>query len=188
MIHKPIKPLEVAAAIVAAMMFALPTAADAQRIIIYQPVMPGVIGPTVIVDPPPVVTAAPVRLDRPLAAPPEPVIVERPVVDVQEPIVVERPVVDVQEPIVVERPIAVPPSSADLASEVVVAPPTVAYSPVVVPPGTAAPGAVVTYLPVVGDGASAASVAVPVGPEVIVRPKVYVRGQPIRNLLRAITP
>jgi hypothetical protein len=50
----------------------------------------------------------------------------------------------------------------------------------------------VVYSPVVAAGYNApvysAPVAAPAGPKVWVHPKVYVEGQPIRNLLRAITP
>ena len=53
--------------------------------------------------------------------------------------------------------------------------PTVTYQPVVVSPPIA--------------GLPAPPVAtVPVGPRVTVRPKVYIQGQPIRNMFRAITP
>lgn len=75
--------------------------------------------------------------------------------------------------------------------------PVAAYGPVIAAP-------VVTYRPmlpsyaspIVGPTAShyptaayyPATTAYPVGRTVIVRPKVYVSGQPIRNILRAITP
>jgi hypothetical protein len=53
----------------------------------------------------------------------------------------------------------------------------------------------VVYSPVIAAGYNAPvytayspPAAVPVGPKVWVHPKVYVEGQPIRNLLKAITP
>lgn len=60
--------------------------------------------------------------------------------------------------------------------------PSVSYMPVVAryPAPT-----YVTYAPVAGAYPAA---PVPAGPRVWVHPKVYVEGQPIRNLLRAITP
>jgi hypothetical protein len=65
--------------------------------------------------------------------------------------------------------------------------PAVAYQPVV---AYRQPYAV--YRPVVVAGYNApvytTPAAVPAGPRVIVRPKVYVEGQPIRNLIKAITP
>ena len=89
--------------------------------------------------------------------------------------------------------------------------PAVAYRPVLTPyvqPAAAyQPGVVqaarlqpyvayqrpyVVYSPVVSAGYNApvysTPVAAPAGPKVWVHPKVYVEGQPIRNLLRAITP
>jgi len=70
--------------------------------------------------------------------------------------------------------------------------PAVAYQPYV-----AYQRPYVVYSPVVAAGYNApvystpvytAPVAAPAGPKVWVHPKVYVEGQPIRNLLRAITP
>ncbi len=55
--------------------------------------------------------------------------------------------------------------------------PTVAYSPV----------AGMAYTPV-GYTPAAGVTTVATGPRVWVKPKVYVEGQPIRNLLKAITP
>ena len=52
--------------------------------------------------------------------------------------------------------------------------PRVAYSP--------------TYLTAYNVAAYQAPAAAPVGPRVWVHPKVYVEGQPIRNLIKAITP
>jgi hypothetical protein len=59
--------------------------------------------------------------------------------------------------------------------------PYVAYRPVIAA-GYNAP-VYTAYLP-----PAAAPVAVPAGPKVWVHPKVYVEGQPIRNLWKAITP
>jgi len=59
-----------------------------------------------------------------------------------------------------------------------------AYTPVVARYPAAAR---VTYAPVANDYLAAAAAAHP-GKTVWVHPKVYVKGQPIRNLLRAITP
>jgi len=47
---------------------------------------------------------------------------------------------------------------------------------------------VVVHRPVAPVGAYSPVVAAPAGPPVIIRPTVYVPGQPIRNILRAITP
>ncbi len=68
---------------------------------------------------------------------------------------------------------------------VVAAAPTVVYSPPVV----AAP-AVTTYSPVVTTYTPVVTTYTPVvaAQPVIVRPKVYVPGQPVRNFFRAITP
>lgn len=80
-------------------------------------------------------------------------------------------------------PVASPPPAVTyvpVASRCVT--PTVAYMPVVarypVPVYT-------TYSPVAAGYAAPVAAA---GPKVWVHPKVYVEGQPIRNLLRAITP
>lgn len=70
------------------------------------------------------------------------------------------------------------------------------YVPAAAPP-FAAPR--VTYMPVVARypapnyvscarPATSRAPAAPAGPKVWVHPKVYVEGQPIRNLIRAITP
>jgi hypothetical protein len=80
--------------------------------------------------------------------------------------------------------------------------PVAAYSPVVAtayyaPPAAYYPAPVPYYAaspvvaPVPAPYYAAAPVAVaPVyyGPAVVVRPKVYVRGEPVRNVLRAVTP
>ncbi len=60
--------------------------------------------------------------------------------------------------------------------------PTVAYMPVMAR-YPASPYR--TYAPVAGGYPGAATAA---GPKVWVHPKVYVEGQPLRNILRAITP
>jgi hypothetical protein len=73
--------------------------------------------------------------------------------------------------------------------------PAVNYAPVTVP--YAVP--TVTYMPVVArypappyvtyaPPAKTCAPPAPVGPKVWVHPKVYVEGQPIRNLIRAVTP
>ncbi len=75
--------------------------------------------------------------------------------------------------------------------------PAVAYQPLVVQaarlqPYVAYQRPYAVYSPVVSAGYNApfytAPAAAPAGPKVWVHPKVYVEGQPIRNLLRAITP
>ncbi len=71
---------------------------------------------------------------------------------------------------------------------VVAAPVTTYYAPVVSPPVTTyyAPAPVTTYY----APAATTVVATPVvaARPVIIRPKVYIPGQPVRNVLRAITP
>jgi hypothetical protein len=64
--------------------------------------------------------------------------------------------------------------------------PVVTYLPFL--PGYASPsgGPVAAYYPTTTY--YPATAAYPLGRTVIVRPKVYVSGQPIRNILRAITP
>jgi hypothetical protein len=66
---------------------------------------------------------------------------------------------------------------------VAVPPVTTYYAPTMVPATT-------YYAPAVAAPVVAAPVMTPVIParQVIVRPKVYVRGQPVRNVLRAVTP
>ena len=88
-----------------------------------------------------------------------------------------------------------------LGETVFVAPPAVTYGPVIVQrPVVVAPAPVTVFRPIVPAQAvtvyspvEAAPAVVPatpvvVGRTVLVRPKVYVRGQPIRNVLRAVTP
>jgi hypothetical protein len=70
-----------------------------------------------------------------------------------------QPAVTYVRPVAVYRPVVVP---------------YVAYSPVVAPAPYAA------YAPVVAPAYA--------GPVVWVHPKVYVQGQPVRNVFRAITP
>ena len=67
-----------------------------------------------------------------------------------------------------------------------IAAPVVTYRPAF--PGYAPPtvGPTAAYYPTTGY--YPATAAYPAGRTVIVRPKVYVSGQPIRNILRAITP
>jgi hypothetical protein len=91
---------------------------------------------------------------------PRPVVTYRPVISGVAPVAAYRPVI--AAPVVTYRPVL-----PRYASPIVG--PTAAYYPT-----TAA------YYP--------ATAAYRVGPTVTVRPKVYVSGQPIRNVLRAITP
>ncbi len=65
--------------------------------------------------------------------------------------------------------------------------PMVAYRPVM---SMATPYASYSPMPVSAYGPAAYTMpaAAPTGPRVIVRPKVYVEGQPIRNLIKAFTP
>ena len=97
-------------------------------------------------------------------------VVHRPVITYSQ--VVESPMVTVYRPSVVVGPIYGSPRTVYR----VYAPQVVTYRPVIT-----------TYHPVV-------TTYRPVGPTVVyrrtvvVRPKVYVRGQPVRNVLRAITP
>jgi hypothetical protein len=93
------------------------------------------------------------------------VIVYRPVV--AAPVVTYSPVVTTYSAVVAPAP------------AVVYRPPVVAYSPVV----TAYSPVVTTYSPVV-----TAYAPVVAARPVLIRPKVYVAGQPVRNFLRAITP
>ncbi len=61
--------------------------------------------------------------------------------------------------------------------------PQVAYRPV----ARYQPYLAATYV-TAGYGAPAAMAPVPGAPRVVVHPKVYVQGEPIRNLIKAITP
>ena len=61
--------------------------------------------------------------------------------------------------------------------------PVVTYRPI-----ASTPVPVVTYSPVTTAVVTPMPTVVSYTPGVVVRPKVYVQGQPIRNLLRAITP
>lgn len=79
-------------------------------------------------------------------------------------------------------PVIAAPSVTAYAPVVTVAP-TVVYSPPVYSSPVYAAPTVTTYSPVV----TAYSPVVAARP-VIIRPKVYVPGQPVRNFLRAITP
>lgn len=82
---------------------------------------------------------------------------------------------------------------------VVTATGTVVYKPVTVYSPATTPGAVVAYHPVVTTFSPVVTTSSPAvttyrpvvvydGSRVVVHPKVYVVGQPLRNLLRAITP
>lgn len=88
----------------------------------------------------------------------EPIFVAPPAVTYYGPVVVQRPAVVTRAPVTVYRPV-VPEAAVTVYSPIESAPAVVPASPVLV-----------------------------TGRPVIVRPKVYVRGQPIRNVLRAITP
>jgi hypothetical protein len=89
--------------------------------------------------------------------------------------VVYSPVVPAYPPVVVHHA----PVAMTVAPVVVTQ-----YAPTVVNYVPAAP--TVVYQPIVTT--VPAPVYVPVGRPVIVRPKVYVPGQPVRNVFRAITP
>jgi hypothetical protein len=74
--------------------------------------------------------------------------------------------------------------------------PVVPYAPVVTtayyaPPAAFYPAPAPYYVaaPIVAPVVAPVAVApVYYGPAVVVRPKVYVRGEPVRNVLRAVTP
>ncbi len=99
------------------------------------------------------------------------------------------------------KPIVVPPGQVVVTHyhPFVTADGTVVYKPVTVYSPVTTPGAVVTYHPVVTTFSPVVTTRSPVvttyrpvvvygESRVVVRPKVYVVGQPLRNLLRAITP
>jgi len=139
----------------------------------------------------PLVSAQVVGANYPLEFVPSPSVV------VQESYVVQRPVVTysqvIEQPYVVQHPVVTysqvvePPTVTVYRPGMVVAPryvvPRTAYR-VYAPP-------VVVYRPAYGPMVTTYR---PVAPavvyprSVVVRPKVYVRGQPLRNTLRAITP
>ena len=89
--------------------------------------------------------------------------------------VVHSPVIPAYGPVVVHSSPVV-----TTYSHVITAPPVVTYHPVI--PARA----VVRYRPAITVYSVPGVIAR--GRQVIVRPKVYVRGQPVRNILRAITP
>ena len=94
------------------------------------------------------------------------VVTQRPVVVTQRPVVVtQRPVVVTQRPVVVTRR---PLVSHQLGTGYYRSPLVTTYRPTVP----------MAYTPIV---------TVPIAP-VLVRPKVYIPGQPLLNLVRAITP
>ena len=73
--------------------------------------------------------------------------------------------------------------------------PTVAYQPQVYAEAQVAYRPIARYQPYVaatyvtaGYGAPAAMAPVPGAPRVVVHPKVYVQGEPVRNLIKAVTP
>lgn len=96
------------------------------------------------------------------------VIVYQPVA---EPLVVSRPTV-AYSPVYVEQPVVVARPPVTVYRPVTPAPRVTVYSPAVPAP------AVVPASPVVVTAAR----------PVVVRSKVYVPGQPVRNVLRAVTP
>ncbi len=104
-------------------------------------------------------------------------VVHRPVIIYSQ--VVESPMVTAYRPSVVVGLIYGSPRTVYR----VYAPQVVTYRPVIT-----------TYRPVVTTNHPVVTTYRPVGPTVVyprtvvVRPKVYVRGQPVRNVLRAITP
>jgi hypothetical protein len=98
---------------------------------------------------------------------PRPVVTYRPVISGVAPAAAYRPVI--AAPVVTYRPVLPSYASPIVGPTAAYYPTTAAYYPT-----TAA------YYP--------ATAAYRVGPTVTVRPKVYVSGQPIRNVLRAITP
>ncbi len=160
-----------------------PTAAGGQETVVTQlPMTPDVAAP--YTSSAPVTTyyppAAPVTAYQPVA-PRGAVINYRPFIPATQidlspqPVVSYRPVVAGVAPVVAYRPVVAAPV---VAYRPVAAAPVVTYRPVV--PGYGSP--VAAYYPPTAVG------AYPVGPTITVRPKVYVSGQPIRNLLRAITP
>ena len=100
------------------------------------------------------------------------------------PRVVYSPVVPAYPRVVVAVPPIVTSYSPVFASPPVVSydvAPVAAYEPVI-----PAPPAVVVYRPTVT--AYRVPAVVGVGPSFIIRPKIYVPGQPVRNILRAVTP
>jgi hypothetical protein len=120
----------------------------------------------------PVVPAVTATEWTPVAAPTA-VTVHSPIVTAPPVVVPSVPTTTYYAPAPAVGQVVYPAVPAPIAATTVYRP-TVTYQPVVVP----APAVV----------APAPAVAVPVGPQVTVRPKVYVQGQPIRNFFRAITP
>lgn len=151
----------------------------------------------------PVVVTPPIIVQSPIVAVPAPVVVQSPVVAIPAPMVVPpafpaAPAYWVQRPVIDGTILAGP---MTVFSPAVAAPPfatpwmpvesTTVYSPVTgyVQPPIYAP--VTVFSPVVAAPPVLPPVVVatvPVGPAVVVRPKVYVQGQPVRNFFRAITP
>lgn len=130
---------------------------------------PVISSPSVVVSHPVVGTPAPTTVysapttvySAPLAAP----IVSSPVV-VQRPVTTYSPIVT-SSPTVVYSPV----TSAPVATPVVSYSPVMGYSPMI------------SYSPVVASPVYGMAAS-----PVVVRSKVYVPGQPVRNFLRAITP
>ncbi len=152
----------------------------------------------------PVIQAAPMTTTGPVVAY-SPVLPQTTALYSQAPITVARPIV---QPATTYAPVAPAPvvTYRPMSPAVVARAPVVTYraiapaysaapAPVVTyrqpVPGYAAPAAVVTYRRPMTFGAPVATaygVPVVMARPVIVSPKVYVPGQPLRNVLRAITP
>jgi hypothetical protein len=142
------------------------------QVVVYSPILP---------LPAPVITAYA----------PAPFLAPAPIITAYAP----APVVANYEPL----PMAYPATPVVTAYAPVPVPVVTAYAPAPIPVVTAyAPAPVIAYSPVVPAApvmayspmiAGYAPYAAPVGyGSVIVRPKVYVVGQPVRNFFRAITP
>jgi len=114
-------------------------------------------------------------------------------------VIVYRPIAPapvVAAPVVVQRPVFAPVAPSHVTRRPMVTSfrpaPVSAYSRVV--PSVSAYSPVTAYAPVVPSVTAYSpvgpnTVAAPVAaPPVIVRPKVYIPGRPLRNLLQAITP
>ena len=156
--------------------------ADQAPIVTYSPVAPGTTIPVTQSAPivtyyPVVPSVAPVTTYR-LVVPRGAVINYRPFIRATQVDLSPRPVVNYRPVISGVAPVA--------AYGPVIAAPVVTYRPML--PSYASPivGPTASHYPTAAY--YPATTAYPVGRTVIVRPKVYVSGQPIRNILRAITP
>lgn len=151
-------------------------------VVVFRSTDPIVVTPPIVVQSP--VVAVPAPIVAPIVAPPA--FPAPPAYSVQRPIIdgaILPAPVTVFSPVVAAPPVAtpwMPVQSTTVFSPVTDNPPLTGY---VLPP-TYAP--VTVFSPVmVGPPVV---VTAPVGPAVVVRPKVYVQGQPVRNFFRAITP